>query len=61
MQVKERLLKILSFWAERKLYDKDTMQQLEAALLSGDPNAMLQPPAPKQVGISHCEQQHVDK
>ena len=48
-QVKERLLKILSFWSDRKLYDKDTMQQLEAALLSGDPNAMLQAPAPKQV------------
>ena len=50
-QVKERLLKILTFWSDRKLYDKDTMQQLEAALLSGDPNAMLQAPAPKQVGI----------
>lgn len=49
LQVKERLLKILTFWADRKLYDKDTMQQLEAALLSGDPNAMLQAPAPKQV------------
>ena len=48
-QVKERLLKILTFWSDRKLYDKDTMQQLEAALLSGDPNAMLQAPAPKQV------------
>lgn len=51
LQVKERLLKILTFWSDRKLYDKDTMQQLEAALLSGDPNAMLQAPAPKQVGI----------
>lgn len=49
LQVKERLLKILTFWADRKLYDKDTMQQLEAALLSGDPNAMLQAPAPKPV------------
>ncbi len=49
-QVKERLLKILTFWSERKLYDKDTMHQMEAALLSGDPNAMLQAPAPKQVG-----------
>ena len=49
LQVKERLLKILTFWADRKLYDKDTMQQLEAALLSGDPNAMLQAPALKQV------------
>ncbi|DBB16897.1 TPA: hypothetical protein ACH3X3_015132 [Trebouxia sp. C0006] len=47
-QVKERLLKILTFWSDRKLYDKDTMQQLEAALLSGDPNATLQAPAPKQ-------------
>ena len=52
LQVKERLLKILTFWADRKLYDKDTMQQLEAALLSGDPNAMLQAPAPKQVSSS---------
>ena len=51
LQVKERLLKILTFWSDRKLYDKDTMQQLEAALLSGDPNAMLQAPAPKQVGM----------
>ncbi|KAL3138481.1 hypothetical protein ABBQ32_006271 [Trebouxia sp. C0010 RCD-2024] len=49
-QVKERLLKILTFWADRKLYDRDTMQQLEAALLSGDPNAMLQAPPPKQAG-----------
>ncbi|KAL0038770.1 hypothetical protein WJX79_007226 [Trebouxia sp. C0005] len=51
-QVKERLLKILTFWSDRKLYDKDTMQQLEAALLSGDPNAMLQAPAPKQTARS---------
>lgn len=51
VQVKERLLKILTFWGDRKLYDKDTMQQLEAALLSGDPNAMLQAPAPKQVHL----------
>ncbi len=55
LQVKERLLKILTFWSDRKLYDKDTMQQLEAALLSGDPNAMLQAPAPKQVGAG-CTQ-----
>ncbi len=55
LQVKERLLKILTFWSDRKLYDKDTMQQLEAALLSGDPNAMLQAPAPKQVRIG-CTQ-----
>lgn len=46
-QVKERLQKILSFWGDRKLYDKDVMQQLEAALLSGDPNATLQPPGPR--------------
>lgn len=45
-------MKILSFWGDRKLYDKDTMQQLEAALLSGDPNATLQPPGPKPV--SQC-------
>lgn len=56
-QVKERLLKILSFWGDRKLYDKDVIQQLEAALLSGDPNAMLQPPGPRPVSsqISICE------
>ena len=47
--MKERLLKILSFWGDRKLYDKDTMQQLETALLSGDPNATLQAPGPKSV------------
>ena len=58
-QVKERLLKILTFWADRKLYDKDTMQQLEAALLSGDPNAMLQAPAPKQVCAKCAHVQHM--
>ena len=30
------------------------MQQLEAALLSGDPNAMLQAPPPKQVWKDTC-------
>ena len=49
--MKERLQKILSFWGDRKLYDKDTMQQLEAALLSGDPNATLQPPGPRPVSL----------
>ena len=59
LQVKERLLKVLTFWADRKLYDKDTMQQLEAALLSGDPNAMLQAPAPKQVrSTGHAQACH---
>ena len=48
-------MKILSFWGDRKLYDKDTMQQLETALLSGDPNATLQAPGPKPVsGAFRC-------
>ena len=44
LQVAGQLRKMLNFWGERKVYDRDTLQQLEAAVLSRDRDAQLQPP-----------------
>ncbi len=44
LQVAGQLRKMLQFWGERKVYDRDTLQQLEAAVQSRDRDAQLQPP-----------------
>ena len=44
LQVAGQLRKMLNFWGERKVYDRDTLQQLEAAVQSRDRDAQLQPP-----------------
>ena len=44
LQVAGQLRKMLHFWGERKVYDRDTLQQLEAAVQSRDRDAQLQPP-----------------
>eukprot|EP00891_Asterochloris_glomerata_P002324 jgi/Astpho2/2324/e_gw1.00043.8.1_t len=46
LQVAGQLRKMLQFWGERKVYDRDTLQQLEAAVQSRDRDAQLQPPKP---------------
>ena len=44
LQVAGQLRKMLHFWGERKVYDRDTLQQLESAVQSRDRDAQLQPP-----------------
>jgi len=61
LQVKERLLKILTFWSDRKLYDKDTMQQLEAALLVAADLFLLINLEFCGLVISHAAPVHIDK